>query len=412
MTVLAPDRVLSTAGITASRARPISAPQPLVMKRLILVGGGHAHLEVLRAASRRPFRRAEVLLVSPHPEHHYSSMVPGYLQRDYREAELTFDLAALSRVAGATFRCAAASRIDAEGRWVEVAGERIEADLVSVDVGAVPAGADEVPGARDHAATVRPMTRAVELRRRLDALVADPDAAPRAVVVVGGGAAGVEVALAAARRIAEGVGPGTVTLVERETRLLGEYAAHVRARVARLLAERGIEVITGRAVVDVTARSARLHDGRVLPAGLVVWLTGAAPSPLLGASALALDPRGFMRVDATLRAVEGGAVWGAGDCISLEGYPNLPKAGVYAVREAPVLAHNLRVAIEGGTPRRYVPQPHFLALLNTADGHALLRWHGLTSHSRWAWALKNAIDRRFVRRYQRLVPAGRSPEGA
>ncbi len=98
--------------------------------------------------------------------------------------------------------------------------------------------------------------------------------------------------------------------------------------------------------------------------------------------------------------MDGAPVWGAGDCVTLSDHPDTPKAGVYAVRQGPVLARNLRAALGEGTPGTYAPQRTFLSLLNTADGRALLRWHGVVSHSRWAWRLKDRIDRRFVRRYR------------
>jgi selenide,water dikinase len=147
-------------------------------------------------------------------------------------------------------------------------------------------------------------------------------------------------------------------------------------------------------------------SGARVPADLVVWVAGAAGPALLGGAGLPLDPRGFLLVDPTLRTVDGAPVWAAGDCATLAERPGTPKAGVYAVRQGPVLARNLRAALGEGTPVPYVPQRTFLSLLNTADGKALLRWHGVVSHSRWAWWLKDRIDRRFVRRYRPALPPG------
>ena len=144
----------------------------------------------------------------------------------------------------------------------------------------------------------------------------------------------------------------------------------------------------------------RLGGGARLPSALTVWLAGAAAPALLGTAALPRDPRGFLLVGRTLQAVDGSPVWGAGDCVTLARHPEVPRAGVYAVREGPVLARNLRAALGEGGPRPYTPQRTFLSLLNTADGKALLRWHALVSHSRWAWWLKDRIDRRFVARYR------------
>ncbi len=390
------------------------------MRRLILIGGGHAHLEVLRQAAARRFAGGELVLVSPYPHHHYSGMVPGYLQRTYAEADLAFDLPALCRAAGARFVEASADRVDPDGSWVAVDGVRLACDLVSADVGGAPAGYDHVPGAREHSWTVRPITRAIALRHRLDdhddgsgptapGAATGPGAtarSPLAACIVGGGAAGVEVALAVRRRLSESRRPAEVTLVDRAPALLGEFSPGVRDRVARLLAERGVRVESGHAVAHVSADAIRLDSGESIPSTFTVWLTGAAPTALTAATDLPVDDRGFWLVDGALRTVRGGAVWGAGDCVTLRDHRWVPKAGVYAVRQGPVLAANLRVAVERGPGapahafRRYVPQRHYLALLNTADGRALLRWHGLTAHTRWAWWLKDRIDRRFMAKYR------------
>jgi len=216
------------------------------------------------------------------------------------------------------------------------------------------------------------------------------------------------VALALHRRITSSGRRARVLLVERDAELLAEYTARARRQIAGILAERGIQVVVGDPVAHVAARSVTLGSGVEHPADVTVWLTGAAAPGMLGRSSIVKDDRGYLLVDRALRAVDGTPVWGAGDCVTLRDFPATPKAGVYAVREGPVLAANLRAAMTGGAPREYVPQEHFLALLNTADGAAFLRWHFLTGRSRLAWRLKDFIDRRFVRRYQRLYRAGRA----
>ncbi len=370
-------------------------------RRWVLVGGGHAHLHVLREWARRPLAGSELVLISPYANHHYSGMVPGYLGGMYEEAQLTVDLPRLARAAGARFVQAWATRIDAAGRWIEAGGERITFDVASLDVGSAPAGGG-TPGVDAHALTVRPMSRAAALRKALDARLADAGADPLAIAIVGGGAAGVEVALALERRAARRGGRGAVRLLERGPDLLPEFGTRVRRLARRALARRGIEVRTECRVDAVEDDGVRVAGERIA-AALVVWLAGAAAPPLLDASDLPRDPQGFLLVDATLRAVDGAPVWGAGDCIGIDGAGGIPKAGVYAVREAPVLNRNVRSALAGtpgGTPQRYEPQRTFLSLLNTADGRAILRWHGVVVQSRWAWWLKDRIDRRFVAQYQ------------
>jgi selenide,water dikinase len=370
------------------------------MKRVVLVGGGHAHLHVLRDAALRPSPGAELTLISPFDHHHYSGMVPGYLQGRYREEELAFDLRRLCQAARVRFVRGSAERIDVASRSVVVDGHPIRFDAASLDVGSAALGMD-VPGAREHAWTVRPMNQAVALRERTDALIrAATGDRPVRVCVVGAGAAGVEVALALHRRIESAARRAELTLLDRGELLPG-YPSRVRGLASEILSRRGITVHRGE-VRAVQEDGVRLHAGESMPAELVVWLTGAAPPALIRASDLPMGSDGFFQVDSTLRSTDGAPVWGAGDCVSIEGHPDVPKAGVYAVREAPVLAHNLRAWVAGGGPREYRPQSSFLSLLNTADGMALLRWHRFVSHSRLAWWLKDRIDRRFVRRYQAL----------
>jgi selenide,water dikinase len=354
---------------------------------------------VLADLAARPLSGVEVTLVSPTPAHHYSGMVPGFLQGVYAESELTLDLGWLVRRAGARLLEGLAGRIDVARRDVAVAGARLPFDILSMDVGSDPAGLD-VPGAREHTVTIRPMRQAVALRDRVDALADRAPRGPVRLVVVGGGAGGVEVALALHRRIREAGALPEVTLVEAAPDVLPGYATRVRRRATRILDQRGVTAMTGAAVGRVERDAVHLARGPRLPADLVVWLTGAAGPGVLAGSDLPLDDHGFLLVDPTLRAVDGAPVWGAGDCVTLSAHPDTPKAGVYAVRQGPVLARNLRAAVGHGTPGAYVPQKTFLSLLNTADGRALLRWHGVVSHSRWAWRLKDHIDRRFVRRYR------------
>jgi selenide,water dikinase len=368
-------------------------------RRLLLIGAGHAHLFVLKRLAESPLPGVTTTLVAPFPHHHYSGMVPGYLQGTYEEGQLVFDLPRLCRAAGARFVPALAERIDGPGQVVTAGGSPWPFDVCAVDVGSEAAGLD-TPGVREHAYTVRPMSRVVALRAQADAASAGRGAAPGGGGVVGGGGGGVEVALALERRIRDRGSAPAVTLLDGAPTILADYTPRVRAIALAVLARRGVRVATGRAVRAVGPDTVTVGGGDVLPSDLTVWLTGAAPPALLGASAVPRDPRGFLLVDATLRAVDGAPVWGAGDCVALAEHPRTPRAGVYAVRAAPVLDRNLRAALAGGPPARYEPQRSFLALLNTADGKAILRWRGVATHARFAWWLKDWIDRRFMRAYQ------------
>lgn len=398
-------------------------------RRLVLIGGGHAHLEVLRRFGEGSDPGldlgSDLTLVSLSELHHYSGMVPGYLAGIYDEDDLAVPLPPLVERAGGRFVRARVTAIDPVARRLAFEdGEAIPYDLVSFDVGSLAAG-QERPDVARHARTVKPIGRARELRRALVELAGrgrgagsgGPGArsgAPARVVVVGGGAAGVEVAFAAARALDDArreTGAGRrVTLVEAGERILAGSPAAVRSLAGRLLARRSVHVLTRSPVERVEADRVVLADGgsgrRELPADLTVWLTGPAPPPLFAGSGLPVDERGFLLVDASLRSVTDPRIFGAGDCVTLADAPETPKAGVYAVREGPVLFESLRTAAAGllsgdpGTPPVYRPQRGFLSLLNTCDGRAVLSWKGFAAHGRWLWWWKDAIDRRFVRKYR------------
>jgi len=367
--------------------------------RLLLVGAGHAHLEILRRLALSP-PGVELTVVSTGPRHHYSGMVPGYLQGTYSEDEIAVDVPRLAGRSGGRFVAGRAVGIDPRERRVALAsGEELPYDLVSFAVGSETAGVDD-PAVREHVERVKPIARMAALRTRLLDLVQREEAGEAAIAVVGGGAGGVEIALAAAR-VLEGAGvAGRLTVLEGGPEILAGSTGRFRARALEILAARGIAVATGSRVIAARAGEVETAAGAVVPADLAIWLTGAVAQPLFQDSGLAVDERGFLLVDDALRALGDPRVFAAGDCGTLARYPETPKAGVYAVREAPILWHSLLATLTGGPAPRYRPQRGFLSLLNTADGCALLSYKGMVSHGRWAWRLKDWIDRRFMARYR------------
>jgi NADH dehydrogenase FAD-containing subunit len=193
-----------------------------------------------------------------------------------------------------------------------------------------------------------------------------------------------------------------VTLCDRGAHPVRERGRRTSAVVARVLRTKGIAFIGASEVTRVDADGVTLGDGRRLPADLVVWAVGAAGPTLLAESGLPTDARGFLCVRDDLRCAAQPEILAAGDCATLASYPNLPKAGVYAVRQGPVLAANLRLLARGaGRLQVYVPQSRFLSLMNTGDGAAILSYGPVAVRGRWVWRWKDRIDRAFVSRYSR-----------
>lgn len=360
---------------------------------LLLVGGGHAHVEVLRQLARRPIAGWRVTVLTRELHSPYSGMLPGVAAGLYRPAEALIDMRALASRAGAELVLDSVTGLDPAARLLRrVAGAPLSYDLLSLNTGARP-DVSRVPGAAAHAVPLKPIDA---LLPRLAALEAQARAG-QTVAVVGAGAAGTEMALALAHRL----GPRGVrlVLVAGAAGLLPALPAGMRRRAAAALAAAGVSLLAGEDVAEVTPAALLFAVGPMVAADIVLWATGAAPAAWLAESGLARDPRGFLLVRPTLQAAGQDAVFVAGDVASLIHAP-LPKAGVFAVRQGPVLARNLRAAAEGRALESYRPQRDWLVLLATGDGRAIGTRNGLVFDGRWVWWLKDRIDRGFMARYQ------------
>jgi selenide, water dikinase len=372
------------------------------VKRLVLVGGGHAHVEVLRRFGRAPLRDVELVLVSPHRLTPYSGMLPGLVAGHYGHAAVHIDLERLARFARARFLQTLAAGVDTRRRMATLAdGGSLEFDLLSLDVGSVPATAG-IPGAAAHAVGVKPVDRFLQVwdgwreRARTGAL--------RRLLVVGGGAGGVETILAMHARLAretrrsDSVACALATDVDR---LLPMHPPRAQDLVGRALARHGIAVHLGTPAVRIEPGAMIAANGNRIAADAIVWTTGAAAPPWLRSLGVALDAAGFVAVNESLRSISDERVFAAGDCATMIGHPR-PRAGVFAVRQGPPLAANLRAALEGRPLAPYVPQERALTIISTADGCAVAARGGWAVEGAWVWRWKDWIDRRFVARYAAL----------
>jgi selenide,water dikinase len=361
---------------------------------VVLVGGGHTHVQVIRAWAAAPPAGARLTVVTDRPTAVYSGMVPGFVAGQYPREALQIDVEGLARRAGARFVMGSATGLDPSGRRVLLDGDSPEPyDTLSLDVGSAVDGLD-TPGVREHAVLTRPIAGFVEALGSV--LAAGARGPGRRLVVVGGGAAGVELAFAFGRRLRAEGAAAAVELLEAGASILAGYPGAAIRRVLDRARERGIAVRSGARVVRALPGAVELATGIRLPCDRLIWVGGAAPVPLLARAGLDRDARGFLRVDTTLQCVGRPEVFASGDCASLDDAPWLPKAGVYAVRQGPVLDTNLRARIAGRSLVRYRPQRDFLSLLNLGDGRAVGAKWGVAVEGRWVFRLKDWIDRRFV----------------
>jgi selenide,water dikinase len=380
-------------------------------RQLVLAGVGHAQLDLLAMLATRMPPGWQVTVITSQPAFHYSGMLPAIIAGEAQVDAAQIPVAAIAAAAGMAVQVATITALDAAAHTVTVhTGEQIPYDLLSLDVGSVPA-ASTVPGAMEHAHAMRPFRAAIGLLERLDAAVQSAARGARVpAVIVGAGAAGVEIAFAVRARIHAAGRVPAVTIVDADITgglPLAGFAHPSRALAATALARRDIVLMHG-TVTSVYADTVLLQtpDGdRVLESVATAWVTGPAAPPWLSSAGLACDARGYPYVDERLALTDDQTAFGGGDCVTLRQAPATPKAGVYAVRMAPILAANVRAAMDNSSPAKcFAPQADFLALLSTGDGRALLRWRGFALESRWAHHLKRWIDERYLRRYGALTP--------
>jgi selenide,water dikinase len=377
------------------------------LPRLVLVGGGHAHVQVLRSfAMDRP--PVDLTVVLDRPVAIYSGMVPGLVSGRYQASELEIDVLPLARRAGARVILARAEGFAPQERRLRLEGRpAIPYDLISWNVGSVVAGLG-LPGICELAVPTRPIGQLVRrIQDEIAASLADGGTRPR-ILVVGGGAGGVELAFCLRHRLAE-LQP-KVSLVHDGAHLLPGFAHDLRRRVQEAAARKAIAVILGRRAIGAERRGHErvllMDRGEPLPFDLLIWVTGAVATRVFQDCGLELDKLGFLMVRPTLQAKSRDDVFAVGDCATLLEEPGTPKAGIFAVREGPVLIANLRAILRRRALSEYKPQRKFLALLNLGDGSAIGGKWGFAFEGTWVMRWKDRIDRKFMERFQVLDEDG------
>jgi selenide, water dikinase len=377
-----------------------------VLKDIVLVGAGHAHVGVLRNFAMQPLPGVRLTLITREVHTPYSGMLPGMIAGLYSYDDAHIDTGPLCHFAGARLFHSEVTGIDIDNKRITCANRPpVPYDILSLNIGSTPSAS--VAGAVTHAIPVKPidgfLARFEMARRRIVA-----SQGPFAIAVVGAGAGGVELILSMQRRLARDVKSAgedparlSFTLITSSSEVLPQLPASVRGRFATILRQRGINVIAGSPVERIDAEKAVMVGGRTICADEVFWTTQAAPALWLRQTGLALDADGFIKVRPTLQGTLHDDVFAAGDIASVEGH-DLPKSGVYAVREGKPLASNLRRLVMARPLVAYRPQHDALYLISTGERYAVGTRNGLTMEGAWVWRLKDRIDRRFMDKFNTL----------
>lgn len=372
-----------------------------VMSDLVLIGGGHAHALVARMWGMSPLPGVRLTLINPGPAAPYTGMLPGLVAGHYTTSEIMIDLVRLARFAGARVILDRVIGIDRVAQKVLLQGrDPISYDIASIDIG-IASDLPNVPGFAEHAVAAKPLGN---YATQWESFVAKGLRAPH-LVVVGAGVGGIELALASHHRLGAQRGAGSITLVQRSEQALHGIGHRARALLLDQVQAAGIRVITGVEPRAITANTVALSNGESLPSDFTLAVAGAKPQAWLATTGLVLE-QGFISVSPSLQTSDP-AIFAAGDCAYM-GFAPRPKAGVFAVRAAPVLAANLRAALTGGAMRAFHPQSDYLKLVSIGGRAAVADKWGLPLHGRWLWTLKDRIDRKFMAKFENY-PAMQPP---
>ena len=371
---------------------------------LVLVGGGHAHALVLRKWAMSPLPGARLTLVSPHPVAPYTGMLPGFVAGHYDREELDIDLIRLCAATGARFVEDHATGLDTDAGHVALgSGRALRFDVMSLDIGiSAPSAILDDPGGA--LVPVKPMDVFADRWSDFQRAAAAGHVAPN-VCILGGGIGGVETALAAAFAL-RNLPDRQVTLIDRGPLLSGQSSG-MRDRLSGELARLDVAVVENAHATHLGKRRLHLADGREIAADFFVSAAGAEPQAWLGQTGLALRD-GFVRVNPRLQAIGHDNVFAAGDCAHLDFAPR-PKAGVFAVRAAPILYSNLRAALSGQAMVRFRPQKDYLKLVSLGGKRALAEKWRMRPRGKALWRLKDRIDRTFMDQFNDLQPMAAQP---
>ena len=354
------------------------------MKHLVLAGGGHGHILLLKKFAKKPLCGVEVTLITDYPKQYYSGMLAGYVEGIYCEEEMAFDVRALAEAAGANYIETDIRAIDREKNAVITDSGEIIYDILSMNLGV--RSQEPFLLEKAEASYVKPIARTVAFKRQLDKASGLKE---KRLVIVGGGASGVELALAL-----------KAAYDFREVLLLtsGEVAKNMNTasgeRLRRLLKDKGIDLYESTTVRGVDGEKVQAEDEAYAYDYLILST---------GFTGVEVEYKGFdvtesnyVYVDSYLKAAPN--VFAMGDMVTLKDWPHLPKAGVFAIRQAPVLYHNLMktLADECGL-HTYAPQENYLQIINGGGKKALFNRGSFSLYGHIPWLIKDFIDRRYMK---------------
>ena len=371
-------------------------------RNLVLVGGGHSHAIALKQWGLNPLSDVNLILISDVEQTPYSGMLPGHVAGFYSYAEIHIDLRSLAKFAGAKLIIDRAIEIDFNNQKVICDRHQIEFDYLSLDIGSTPQTIT-VPGAKEYTVPAKPVPGFLDAWYKLKQEANSNPQKPLSIVIVGGGAGGVELALNMQSYL-QNILPDKgnqllqIHLIHRGEQLLSGHNDWVSKELKKIILQRGIKLHLQQDVTEVLPDWVNCKSGNRIKYDYTFWVTQATAPKWVEKSQLTTDAQGFILVRDTLQSVSHPQVFAAGDIASMTNYQR-PKAGVFAVRQGKPLVDNWQRILTGKSLRAYTPQDKYLALIGTGDRKAIASWSNFGWRSSVFWWLKDYIDRRFMNQF-------------
>jgi len=369
-------------------------------KNIVLLGMGHTNLEIIRLWESSAIKNYNLICISDYVISSYSGMLPGVIAGYFGEDEMTVDLINLASKSNAQLVQDETIGLDLKKKQLILKNTRpVEFEILSIGVGSTIK--DLGTNSENQIIQIKPMqTFLKRLDVKLLDLINKENKTPN-VVILGGGAAGIEIAFSIKRKLETDLkfNNSNISVVDSYKILGANLNKRTRKIINRLFSENKIEVYSNQVIISFENGYLISKSNQKIPADLVISTTGAEPLDLLAKLNLPLSKDGFISTKSTLRSVSDLPIFAVGDCGSIINQ-EVPKAGVYAVKEAPILWGNINAVINNQELKEYFPQNNFLKIINTSNGRAILEYKFLTFYGSWCNKLKTYIDKKFIRKYQ------------
>lgn len=374
----------------------------LPKKRIVLLGVGHTNSHVAKMWRMNPIPRTELVCISDNLIAAYSGMLPGVLAGDYPQSKMEIDLVRFTASVGAKLITHKVKSVDPTERMVHFEDRPpLLFDILSIGIGSRP---DKSAIHTDSSKIVAIKPMQTFLSRLSESLQQHSTEKKLKVFVVGGGVGGIEIGFCLPSYLRDqGFKDFELGVVSSSDRLAKGVLESTEKKIRAAFASKGTNIITGQRVEIVNDGELLFADGSKREFDLVLWATSAIAPEILNHVPLAKDDQGFLLTKPTLQAVDCDDVFAVGDSGTLATNPTR-KAGVYAVRQGPVLWRNLHRKLNDETLENYKPQRNFLKLLNTGDKKAIVEYKSFSFWAGWGWKLKDRIDVKFMEKYQEYKP--------